>query len=104
MVEPINKEDFEEFCKINYIRDGEHREIAAKAFEYADAKALEFCTKVIHEFEIALEESLKLQSHYAFLLNSYDGGERKDFKSVAEWIDRLKTYGTIKSYYVDDKI
>lgn len=45
--------------------------------------------------EIALNESLKLQSHYAELLNMYDGGLRKGFKSIDEWIDRLKMTGTI---------
>ncbi len=39
---------------------------------------------------IALEESLKLQAHYAMLLNQYDGGQRIIFKSVSEWLDRLK--------------
>ena len=46
--------------------------------------------------KIALEESLKLQCHYAELLNAYDGGLRKGFKTVDEWIDRLKVTGTIK--------
>ena len=46
--------------------------------------------------EIALDESLKLQSHYAELLNMYDGGKRRGFKTVGEWIDRLKVTGTIK--------
>lgn len=38
----------------------------------------------------ALEESLKLQTHYAKLLNQYDGGKRIIFKSVSEWLKRLK--------------
>lgn len=38
----------------------------------------------------ALEESLKLQSHYASLLNMYDGGKRIEFKSVDEFMNRLK--------------
>ena len=45
---------------------------------------------------IALQESLKLQSHYAELLNMYDGGKRIGFKTIDEWIDRLKVTGTIK--------
>ena len=52
---------------------------------------------VMNAIEIALEESLKLQSHYAALLNQYDGGERIVFKSTKEWIDRLKEVGTIPS-------
>jgi len=46
-----------------------------------------------HELEIGLSESLKLQSHYAELLNMYDGGERRGFKNCQEWIDRLKEIG-----------
>jgi hypothetical protein len=45
--------------------------------------------------KIALEESVKLQSHYADLLNMHDGGERMIFKSAAEWIERLREIGKI---------
>lgn len=38
----------------------------------------------------ALEESLKLQSHYATLLNTCDGGKRTTFASVDAWIQRLR--------------
>ena len=38
----------------------------------------------------ALEESVTLQSHYAELLNAYDGGERMQFKNADEWLKRLK--------------
>ena len=34
---------------------------------------------------------LKLQSHYAKLLNMYDEGRRLQFKSVEAWLDRLET-------------
>lgn len=34
----------------------------------------------------ALEESVKLQSHYAELLNMHDGGERRGFRSAKAWI------------------
>jgi hypothetical protein len=37
----------------------------------------------------ALEESVKLQSHYAQLLNSYDGGERIGFDNGEAWLKRL---------------
>lgn len=37
----------------------------------------------------ALEESVKLQSHYANLLNMHDGGERLTFDSPAAWMNRL---------------
>ena len=38
----------------------------------------------------ALEESVKWQSHYAALLNHYDGGSRLAFANAMEWIKRLK--------------
>ncbi len=38
----------------------------------------------------ALEESVKLQSHYAELLNLYDSGERMVFRNAMEWIERLR--------------
>lgn len=47
----------------------------------------------IMELEAALRESVKLQSHYAKLLNQYDGGERLSFASIEEWIARLKEVG-----------
>jgi hypothetical protein len=37
----------------------------------------------------ALEKSVKLQSHYAGLLNMYDGGERLQFASADAWCARL---------------
>lgn len=43
----------------------------------------------------ALEESVKLQSHYAGLLNMHDGGDRKQFTDAQEWMDRLVDVGTI---------
>lgn len=51
----------------------------------------------IEMLDIALSESLKLQSHYAKLLNMHDGGERIGFKTIEEWINRLKKVGTIKA-------
>lgn len=38
----------------------------------------------------ALEESVKLQSHYAELLNMHDGGARLTFADAQAWMDRLK--------------
>ena len=38
----------------------------------------------------ALEQSVKLQSHYARLLNEYDNGERIIFNTTQEWLDRLE--------------
>lgn len=39
--------------------------------------------------EHALAESLRLQSHYAVLLNHHDGGKRLAFPSIEAWLDRL---------------
>ena len=38
----------------------------------------------------ALYESVKLQSHYAAILNNYDGGSRIIFNTTYEWIERLR--------------
>ena len=38
----------------------------------------------------ALGESVKLQAHYAKLLNMHDGGERIAFDSAEQWIARLR--------------
>lgn len=47
------------------------------------------------KLRIALEASVKLQSHYANLLNMYDGGMRYEFANVDEWIARLIEIGNI---------
>jgi hypothetical protein len=44
----------------------------------------------IDELRNALEESVKLQSFYAKLLNQYDGGLRLKFANADEWISRLR--------------
>lgn len=44
----------------------------------------------VRELEIALAESVKLQSHYAKLLNMHDGGQRLCFKDANEWLNRLR--------------
>lgn len=46
------------------------------------------------QIRVALDESLKLQSHYAELLNMHDGGQRMTFDS-AKWIERLKDLGDL---------
>lgn len=38
----------------------------------------------------ALDKSVALQSHYAGLLNAYDGGQRRQFKDGQDWIERLR--------------
>lgn len=44
---------------------------------------------------LALEESVKLQSFYAGLLNQYDGGLRMTFVSGDAWIARLREVGKL---------
>jgi len=43
----------------------------------------------------ALEESVRLQAHYASLLNQYDAGHRILFTDAAHWINRLRETGTL---------
>jgi hypothetical protein len=42
------------------------------------------------ELRRALRASLRLQAHYAQLLNQYDGGSRMIFADVPEWLARLR--------------
>lgn len=42
------------------------------------------------QLKYALAESVKLQSHYAMLLNAYDGGQRMTPTDSGDWIKRLK--------------
>jgi len=44
----------------------------------------------------ALDESIKLQSHYAILLNMHDGGQRMPFDTLNKWIARLHEIGVLK--------
>jgi hypothetical protein len=57
--------------------------------------AVAFADERTRRLTVALTESLKLQRHYAGLLNMHDGGQRIIFNSVDEWIERLKYMGTI---------
>ena len=49
------------------------------------------------EVYLALEASLKLQSHYAKLLNMHDGGKRRGFASVDAWLNRLREIAQTRS-------
>lgn len=40
---------------------------------------------------ICLDKSVELQSHYANLLNQYDGGKRMMFKNGDAWMIRLRS-------------
>ena len=49
------------------------------------------------ELYIALREALKLQKHYAELLNMHDGGQRRSevFATPETWIARLRDTGEL---------
>jgi hypothetical protein len=49
----------------------------------------------IEYLRVALDESVKLQSHYAELLNMHDGGQRIGFEDGKAWIARLCETGTL---------
>lgn len=48
---------------------------------------------VIERLVSALDQSLKLQSHYAKLLNMHDGGARLEFADTEAWLKRLNSHG-----------
>lgn len=58
-------------------------------------RAGEPTTPSCDELLIALEESIRLQSHYASLLNQYDLGRRIVFPNVQSWLDRLHETKTL---------
>jgi hypothetical protein len=62
------------------------------ALQEADKLSVE--RKIPYEILMdALKQSLDLQSHYASLLNQYDGGRRRGFKTAKQWVDRLIRLG-----------
>ena len=52
-------------------------------------------TATPEELRLALEASIKLQSHYAKLLNMHDGGQRQPFENADAWIARLRETGKL---------
>ena len=48
------------------------------------------------ELLIALRESVRLQSHYAKLLNVWDRGHRVSFSDAEAWVERLRMTGHLK--------
>jgi hypothetical protein len=49
------------------------------------------------ELRVALDESVKLQAHYAKLLNMHDGGKRMIFQTTDLWLARLRETGTLQN-------
>lgn len=62
----------------------EANRLAVQAMEEADRLLME--NELLRK---ALEKSVELQSHYAKLLNGYDGGERMQF-TVETWLERMQ--------------
>ncbi len=54
------------------------------------ARELRAAASRLREIGAALEKSVKLQSHYAFLLNAHDGGRRLHFPDAEAWLARLR--------------
>jgi hypothetical protein len=59
-------------------------------------KEIEDLKDEVSRLTTALEASVRLQSHYAGLLNIYDQGQRMQFKSVEAWLKRLEKTGTLE--------
>jgi hypothetical protein len=57
---------------------------------YAEFKRLNADRVSASDLRRALDESLKLQAHYAKVLNMWDGGDRLIFENAEEWIERTK--------------
>lgn len=51
----------------------------------------------VFQLRAALDESVKLQSHYAGLLNTYDGGRRLQFRDREAWMERLASHSSADS-------
>jgi hypothetical protein len=77
----------DEYAKLFFDKQDQLLSVSQKALELQDR---------MRTLEIALAESLKLQSHYARLLNQYDGGEHMVFDSPEQWIARLKEIGELR--------
>lgn len=47
--------------------------------------------------QLALQESLRMQSLYAAALNMVDGGRRLEFRKIGDWLEYLSKRGTLGS-------
>jgi hypothetical protein len=56
---------------------------------------IEEAKEAINDLWAALEESVKLQSHYATLLNQHDDAARMHFADAQAWVDRLIDTGRL---------
>jgi len=83
--------------RMNFVSNANRENVLAvmKEFLLKSGKSTAGTHAEDSELMVALVESVKLQSHYAKLLNQHDGGERMQFENVAEWIERLRKVGTL---------
>jgi hypothetical protein len=77
-----------------HIIRGPNAEIVAQLSQDSSGRS-EANARLIAALRTALDESVKLQSHYALLLNMHDGGKRLQFTSPEKWIERLIVVGDI---------
>lgn len=61
-----------------------------------DGNLLYSALDYIEQLENALNQSVKLQSHYAVCLNETDVGHRLTFENGQAWIERLKKVGMLR--------
>lgn len=79
------REEFLESCR-RY-----HAQIVQGSGVLEGGKTISQLEEECAELSIGLRESVKLQTHYAKLLNGYDGGQRMAFDTHDEWLERLRT-------------
>lgn len=71
------------------IRSSAREEVNKNSYAWICPSHVLAMTDEIERLRRALDESVKLQSHYAKLLNIHDGGERMQFTDREEWLRRL---------------
>lgn len=92
---PFTADDYA--CGIRDLQFRKGAELERRCNEIADSLHREMTRQAVSSaaLRIGLEESVRLQSHYADLLNMHDGGERRPFKNADEWIARLRETGKL---------
>lgn len=84
--------DGEPICRVCGCCDDDCQNCIRRTGEPCSWIAADLCSACVEtaNMRVALEESVKLQSHYASLLNAHDGGMRVVFRSVDDWLARLR--------------
>lgn len=89
-VEPKTAEEWIERCNVDYLAG---MRVEGRSNHLRHGLCLDcvraYTTQQVEVWREALEESVKLQGHYATVLNQYDGGERIVFNDAEDWRDRL---------------